>query len=159
MTDLNRIKQLSGMHPNRALLEQLNAEKASVVLAYDQLIREAEKGQQIDEGLFTSLKATLATVGHLGASGAKKIAAAAKNVAANIKELYLDQKAKAELQLLVKNIKVAITNFEAMEKDASTIIQRDQDVQKEMALFKTLFTKLLETLETRLSLAGKVEEE
>lgn len=153
MIDTNRLKQLSGMNPQRAVLEELKAERTASIAAFDRLISEVEQGRQLDEGLFTSLKATLATVGQLGAAGAKKVADAAKKVADNVKEVYLDNKAKAELELLVKNIKKVIADFEMIEKDAATIIKRDPEVAKEMELFKSLFTKLLDTLSTRLAIA------
>lgn len=159
MIDTTRLQQLSGMHPQRKTLEELRADRQKVLEGYDRLIREVEAGQQLDEGLFTSLKATLATVGQLGAAGAKKVADAAKKVADNVKEVYLDNKAKAELELLVKNIKKVISDFEMIEKDAATIIKRDPEVAKEMELFKSLFVKLLDTLSARLAIAKGGEAE
>lgn len=153
MTDLERIKQLSGMHPQRALLEELKADRSATLAAYDQLIRDVEQGHQLDEGLFTNLKATLASVGQLGAIGAKRISDAARKVASDVKEVYLDQKAKIELENLTKKLKSTLSDFETMEKDASTIIKRDPEVRQEMVLFKKVFEKLLETLGTRTMLA------
>lgn len=157
--DKNRLLHLSGLNPQHKTLDELKADRQKMLEAYDRLIQDVEAGHQLDEGLFTSLKATLATVGQLGAAGAKKVADAAKKVAADVKEVYLDNKAKAELELLVKNIKKVITDFEAIEKDASTIIKRDPEVAKEMELFKSLFVKLLDTLQARLAIAKGGETE
>ena len=151
---MTRLRMLSGINqPANPLIEELKADRAAAIAGYDKLIKDVEQGKQLDEGLFTSLKATLATVGQLGAAGAKKATDAVKKIAANVKEIYLDNKAKAELELLVKNIKKVITDFEGIEKDASTIIDRDPEVKQEMQLFSTLLSKLLGTLSTRLMLS------
>src|ERR1035437_9385453 len=151
--DTLRLQQLSGLHPQRAILEQLKADREKVIAAYDQLINDTQQGKQLDEGLFTNLKATLATLGHLTGAGIRKVSDAAKKIGADIKEVYLDNKAKVELELLVKNIKKVITDFEGIEKDAATIIKRDPEVAKEMELFSTLLNKLLNTLSVRLEVS------
>jgi hypothetical protein len=155
--DTTRLKQLSGVHPQRAVLEELRADRQQIVAAYDQVIREVEQGKQLDEGLFTSLKATLATVGQLGAAGAKKVKDAAKKIADDVKEIYLDNKAREELTQLVKNMKKVGAEFEKMEKDSVNIIQRDEEIREAMKIFMNLFKKTAELLAARQSLAMKTE--
>lgn len=151
MTDINRLKMLSGIEPKVSISEQLKADKLATIAAYDKLIYDAEHNIQLDEGLFTSLKATLATLGHLSGAAAKKVADTAKKIGSDIKEIYLDKKAQAELEQLVKRIKEVITDFEVIEKDASTIIKRDPEVAAEMKLFSDLLKKVIETLSVRLA--------
>jgi hypothetical protein len=154
MTDITRLRMLSGIQPPKAsVTEQLKADRATAIAAYDQLISASEQNVQLDEGLFTSLKATLATLGHLSGSAAKKVADTAKKIGADIKEVYLDKKAQAELEQLVKRIKQVIADFEVMEKDSATIIKRDPEVAKEMELFATLLNKLLGTLSVRIAVS------
>ena len=151
---MTRLRMLSGIQPPQTpMLEQLKADRETAIAAYDQLIFAAEQNIQLDEGLFTTLKATLATLGHLTGAGAKKVADAAKKISANVKEIYLDKKAKAELEELVKSIKQVIADFEEIEKDSSTIIERDPEVAKEMELFATLLNKLLGTLSVRMAMS------
>lgn len=116
MTDLTRLRVLSGIQP------------------------------KLDEGLFTDLKGTLASVG-----AGQKLSADTPKLDDKIAEVYQNEKTRAELELLMKNIKQSITDFEVIEKDAATIIKQDPEVAKEMELFATLFNKLLSTLSTRLA--------
>lgn len=154
MTDLTRLRALSGIQKQTSVVEQLKSDREQTIAAYDKLISDAEQNVQLDEGLFTSLKATLATLGHLTGASAQKLAVAAKKVGADVKEIYLNNKAKAELEQLIKSIKKVISDFETIEKDASTIIKRDPEVAKEMQLFATLINKLLDTLSVRMSVSG-----
>jgi poly-gamma-glutamate capsule biosynthesis protein CapA/YwtB (metallophosphatase superfamily) len=153
---------LSGIQPPKTpVLEQLKADKEVAMAAYDQLIASAEQGQQLDEGLFTSLKAALSTVGQLGAKGAKKVggavssagsatAGAVKKVSADVKELYLDNKAKAELEDLVKSLRGIVSDFEKIEKDSSVILKKDAEIKKEMELLATLLNKVIGSVSIRL---------
>lgn len=149
----DRLKQLSGLHPNHQLITSLKEERTKMIEAYDALIQYAEKNQQLDEGIFTTLKATLATIGQLGAAGASKAVESAKKLGADVKEVYLDAKAKAELQSLIKNTKNIIVDFEDLEKGASTILKRDAEVRTEMELFMKLFRKFLASLEARIAVS------
>ena len=152
MTDINRLKMLSGIVESKtSISEQLKADKLATIAAYDKLIYDSEHNIQLDEGLFTSLKATLATLGHLSGAAAKKVADTAKKIGADIKEIYLDKKAQAELEQLIKRVKEVIVDFEVIEKDASTIIKRDPEVAQEMKLFSDLLKKMIETLSVRLA--------
>jgi len=154
MTDMTRLRMLSGINqPLNPIIEELKADRAATIAAYDKLIADVEQGKQLDEGLFTNLKATFATLGHLTGAGIKKVSDVAKKLGADVKEIYLDNKAKAELEMLVKSIKKVITDFEGIEKDAATIIKRDPEVAKEMELFATLINKLLGTLSVRLEVS------
>ena len=154
MTDMTRLRMLSGIQPPATpVLEQLKADKAIAMAAYDQLIMAAEQGQQLDEGLFTNLKATFATLGHLTGASIKKVSDAAKKATDQVKEIYTNNKAKAELELLVKSIKKVIADFEGIEKDSATIISKDPEVKKEMELFATVLQKLLGTLQIRLAMS------
>lgn len=156
--ELQRIIHLSGMHPNSLRLQELKADRQKVLEAYDKLINDAEQNRQLDEGLFTSLKAMLATVGAAGAAGAKKVAEKVKNLSDKVKELYLDEKAKIELGVLIKNMKKAIADFETIEKDASTIVARDEEVNKAMETFKKLFSATIDMLGARQAVAKGVTE-
>ena len=151
MIDVYRLRELSGMHPQHKMLAELQADKAATMALYDQLIIEAQQNVAINEGLFTALKATLANVGQLGAAGAKS--KETKPVDEAIKRVYKNPKIVEELDLLIKNVKAAITTFETIEKDAAEIIKSDPEIAKEMKLFNTLFEKLLETLSSRLVIA------
>lgn len=145
---------LSGIpQPQAPIAEQLKADKAIAMAAYDQLIMAAEQGQQLDEGLFTNLKATFATLGHLTGASIKKVSDAAKKVTDQVKEIYTNNKAKAELDMLVKSIKKVIADFEEIEKDSATIMSKDPEVKKEMELFSVILQKLLGTLQVRLELS------
>lgn len=157
MIDTSRLKQLSGLHPQRAVLEDLKSNRQKSIDAYDQLIREVEQGRQLDEGLFTSLKATLATVGQLGAAGAKKVKDAARKISSDVKEVYLSNKARAELTQMVKNMNEAAKLFEKMEKDSATIFARDAEIKEAMTVFKNLFNKTSELLAARQQVAIKTE--
>lgn len=152
MLDLLKSQQVIAQQ-QLSIVEQLKADREQTIAAYDLLITSAEQSQQIDEGLFTNLKATLATLGHLTGASAKKVADIAKKVTADVKEVYVSNKAKAELEQLVKSVKKVIADFEVIEKDSSTIIKRDPEVAKEMELFATLLNKLLGTLSVRMAMS------
>ena len=75
-----------------------------------------------------------------------------------IKTVYLDKKAQVELSTLITDMQKAISDFEKMEKNAPTILNRDPEVKKELDYFKTLFIKTIETLGARLAIVQGVKE-
>lgn len=155
--DTQRLKELSGMHPQYKRLQELRADRQAMIAAYDQLIRDVEQGQQLDEGLFDTLRATLATVGQLGAKGAKaaidKTKQISKEVADKVKSIYVDEKSKIELENMIKNMKVIGEQLMKMGKDSGTIIKKDPEVLKAMETFDNLFKTTVGILESRLALA------
>lgn len=155
MTDITRLRMLSGIQqPMSPVLEQLKADRAATIAAFDKLIADAAAGKQLDEGIFTNLKATFATLGHLTGASIKKVSDAAKKASDQVKQIYLTNKAKAELEVLTKNIKQLIADFEEIEKDAATIISKDPEVKTEMELFAKVLNKLLESLQVRMELSN-----
>ena len=59
MAEINRMLVLAGMNPKRVLISELKAARHELNNAHDQLIRQIETGAQIDEGLFSALKAAV----------------------------------------------------------------------------------------------------
>jgi soluble cytochrome b562 len=133
------------------VIDGLRASKQKLDEQFNAALEAAKNGRQIDEGFFTSLKAAFSTAGQLAASGANKVSDAAKKMAANVKAIYQDAKAKAELKELVKGLQEAVNQFDKLANNAPTIMKRDAEVSKEMALFRELFNKLIETLGARMT--------
>jgi hypothetical protein len=148
--NIDRIKALAGMPANYELIEELKQQRKDIVFILDQMIIDAEKGKQIDEGLFTSLKAALSTAAAPVGAAAKKVATKAKELKANVIELYKDKKAIEELKVLSKNLLDMIKSFDKVESDSATILEKDAEIAKEVELFKTLLTKTSDSISRRL---------
>ena len=157
MMDAQRLKELSGMHPNYQQLKALREDRQKMIDAYDEIIREVEKGQQLDEGLFDTLRASVATLGQMGAKGAKavidKTKQLSKEAADKIKTIYTDEKAKIELENMIKNMKSLGDVLYKMAKDSDNILKKDPEVKKVMMTFDNLFQVTVKELQTRLALA------
>jgi hypothetical protein len=151
MNTTNRLQKLAGVDPKRELIEALKKERDEISVAHDILIEQIRTGAQIDEGLFSTLKAAMNTAIQVSTKAASSVVDKAKALAAPIKQLYLDNKAKEELIDLTKGIGGIITSFDKIESDAHTILSRDTEVQKEIQLFKDLLQKTFETLTARLN--------
>jgi hypothetical protein len=152
MSDINRILALAGMSPKKDLLKELKTARDELTSAHNQVIKQVEAGVQLDEGLFASLKAALATATQVGASGAKAAADKARKLAEPIKQLYLDNKAREELKVLTHTLADVISAFEKAETKATTILKRDAEVASEVKLFKDLLQKTLESFAARLQI-------
>lgn len=151
MNTTNRLQKLAGVDPKRDLIEALKQERDKISAAHDVLIEQVRTGAQIDEGLFSTLKAAMNTAIQASTKAASSVVDKAKQLAAPIKQLYLDNKAKEELIELTKGIGGIITAFDKIESNAHTILSRDTEVQKEIQLFKDLLQKTFETLTARLN--------
>ena len=157
--DIQRLKALSGYNPKQQKINDLKAEHARVNKLYEQLIRDLEQHRQIDEGLFDGIRAAFSTVGAIGAKGAKVVSDKVKKVGSDVKEIYLDQKAKIELKGLAKNLAKASDDFAKAEASAKTIIDRDKEVAKIMTIFKDAFKTTVDMINARMASArGAVTE-
>lgn len=152
MSDLDRLKQLSGRDPSSEQVGQLTEEMNRLTKEYEAAIFALKSGKQIDEGLFTSLVAAAKTAQTLSSGGTKKIADAVKKVSAQVKTLYLDAKAQQELKVLVKELSTLVMKFDDLSNKVPTIMKRDPDVNKEMIYFQKLFYALINTLQSRVAI-------
>ena len=128
-TDLSRLSSLAGLNPHRAIVQRLEAERLELNEAIELLKRNAAAGVKLDEGLFTSLKAMVGTLGAGGRAAGRAVQSVAKNVSFKIREIYQDQKAKAELLELVKTLQVTGEAWAKSASDANTIVSKDPEVK------------------------------
>ena len=150
MAEINRMLTLAGMNPKKVLVTELKTARDALTEAHDVMIAQIEAGAQIDEGLFGALKAALQTAAQVGAKGAKVAVEKAKKLAEPVKELYLDNKARIELKAMTKSIATVIASFEKIEGESKTILARDRDLYSEIALFKDLLKRTLDSMAARL---------
>lgn len=156
--NLDRFLALSGKNPQQQTLDRLTADLAKINEQYARAINDVKAGKQINEGIFSAIKAAITTVGKVGAAGANAVANKVKELSSAVKNLYLDAKAKQELKDLIAGLKAAIADFEKLETKVPTILDRDEEVKKEIDLFKDLFAKTIESLSARLASAEGVKE-
>jgi myosin heavy subunit len=155
MAEINRMLMLAGMNPKRVLISELKAARDELNNAHDQLIRQIETGAQIDEGLFSALKAALQTAGQVGTASAKAAVEKARKLAEPVKQMYLDNKARDELKSMTKALGDVVNTFQKIEDDSKTILSRDKEVAAEIKLFKDLLLKTIETLAARLQVQNE----
>lgn len=149
MSQLTRIRELAGLSTTDMVVAELEASRISINEAHNAAIKQAKAGLRIDEGLFSTLVAALSTAGQASLLGTKAIVDKAKKLAEPIKQLYLDNKAKAELKELVHKTEEVAKNFEEMEKEASTIIKRDKDIATSIGAFKAALQDFIGKLTPR----------
>lgn len=147
--DHNRLKELAGRANNQNTIDQLIIEKALIVKQYDEAIAALKDQRTVNEGLFSTLSAAVGTVAKIGKKGAEAVAGKVRQVSGAVKEIYLDQKAKAELKELTSGMKEAISDFAELEKKVPTLLKRDKEVADALTVFKDLFNKTLEIIGSR----------
>lgn len=151
MTDLNRMRELAGFHPKRDLVTELKASRAQIIADYDKLIKQVENGYQINEGFFTSLTAALKTVGQATKAGAKAAAEKAAKLSSNLRNMYLDNKAQAELKNMIDSIARLNHTLDGIEKEAPTVLSKDSEVKTAMGLLKDVLVKVIDQLSARIA--------
>jgi hypothetical protein len=154
------MKSLSGLNPRQDAIKRLDEDLKRITAEFASATSLLERGMKLDENLFAALRAALATAGTMNKSGVEYIKNSVKKLGRDVRELYLDKKAQGELLTLLKGLKKALGDFEALEKDAPTIIKRDAEVAKEMEYFSQVFSHMIHTLGARLALSkGMTESE
>lgn len=152
-----RLQQLSGRNPNDDTVKVLQQEAQRVQEAYTVTIDALKNNRQIDEGLFTNLTAAIKTVGQIGKNGAASVVDKAKKLGAAVKTIYTDKKAQLELKKLLNTMRTAIYGFDKMEGEAPTILAKDAEVKKALAVFRDLFTKTIDLLSARAAVQEGIE--
>lgn len=153
MNNIDRMLQLSGKNPRKELSENLRSDLLKLVKSYDTTLEQIRLNQQLDEGIFTSLKAALSTAATLGKFGVDAVKAKAAKLAANVKEMYKTAKAKAELTNLISGLKKIVEMFDELSSDSPTIIKADAEVKKELDLFYDVFRNSINTLASRMAIS------
>lgn len=149
MTDLNRFRVLAGHNPRQDSINALRESKRQLAEAHDRAIKQVENGYPLDEGLMTGLRAALATVASGSAAVTKSIARKASELGDNVKKLYQDEKAKIELKNLLKGVTELAGKFEALEKEAPTLLKKDERVREIMKVFRDAMETLASDLKAR----------
>ena len=151
MTDLNRTRELAGFHPKRDLVAELKSSRQQLTSDFDVMIKQVENGVQIDEGFFTSLTAALKTVGQATKSGAKAAVEKAAKLSNNLRQMYLDNKAQAELKNMIDSIARINHTLEGIEKEAPTVLSKDTEVKTALGLLKDVLIKVIDQLSARIA--------
>ena len=151
MTDLNRMRELAGFHPKQDLISELKVSRDQLLASYDQLIKQVENGNQIDEGFFTSLSAALKTAGQISKKGAKAAAEKVAKLANGVKQMYLDNKAQAELKNMIDSLARIQNTLNTIEKESPTILSRDSEVKHAFNLLIDVLTKITDQVAARLA--------
>lgn len=157
MSNLTRIRELAGLSTTEQVISELESSRQAITEAHNSAIKQAKAGLRIDEGLFSTLIAALSTAGQASLLGTKAIVDKAKKLAEPIKQLYLDNKAKAELKELATKTEEVAKNFEEMEKEASTLIKRDKDIATSINAFKAALQDFIGKLTVRGSVVQATE--
>lgn len=158
MTDINRIRALAGFHPKRDLVAELKASRNQLMADYDRVIKQVENGAQLDEGFFTSLTTALKTVGHASKTGAKVAAEKAKKLSNNLRNMYLDNAAQAELKNMIDSIARLNHTLEGIEKEAPTVLEKDSEVKTALGLLKDVLVKVIDQLSARIAVPTAASE-
>lgn len=156
---LDRMLTLAGFDKKQELIVSLKESKRQLVEAHDRAIRQAESGVPLDEGLFTGLRAALATVATASSKASKSVARKAAELGDNVKKLYLDEKAKIELKSMLKGMVGIAAAFEKLEKDAPTIIKKDERVREIVKVFRDAMETMMKDLQARALPPDRVEPE
>lgn len=149
MTDLNRFRVLAGHNPRQDSINALKESKRQLIEAHDRAIKQVENGYPLDEGLMTGLRAALATVASGTVKASKSIARKASELAEPIKKLYLDEKAKIELKGLLKGMVSLAGEFEKLEKEAPTLLKKDERVREIVKVFRDAMETMMTELQAR----------
>lgn len=149
MTDLNRFRVLAGHNPRQDSINALKESKRQLIEAHDRAIKQVENGYQVDEGLMTGLRAALATVASGSVKATKSIARKAAELGDNVKKLYQDEKAKIELKNMLKGMVALAGKFEELEKDAPTLLKKDERVREIVKVFRDAMQTMMTELQAR----------
>ena len=156
---LNRMLELAGFNKQQELINALKESKRQLIEAHDLAIKQTERGIQLDEGLFTGLRAALATVATASSKASKSVARKAAELGDNIKKLYLDEKCKIELKGMLKGMVGIAAAFEKLEKEAPTIVKKDERVREIVKVFRDAMETMMKDLQARALPPDRVEPE
>lgn len=146
---LDRMLTLAGFNKRQETITALKQSKAQLSEAHDMAIKQAEKGLPIDEGLMTGLRAAIATAAQGAAKVTKSVARKAADLSDGVKKMYIDNKAKLELQAMLKGMITIAASFEKLEKDAPTIIKKDERVREIVKVFRDAMETMVGELKAR----------
>lgn len=141
--------ELAGFNGQRESVKALEESKRIIIAAHDEAIRQAKMGMQVDEGLFTGLRAALATAATSSAKVAKSIARKASELSDAVKKIYQDEKCKLELKELLKGMATVAGHFEKVEKEAPTLLKKDERVREIVKVFRDALETMQRELQAR----------
>lgn len=154
---LDRMLTLAGFDKKAEAIAALKESKRQLIEAHDQAIRQVERGVQVDEGLMTGLRAALATVATGSVKATKSIARKAAELSDNVKKLYQNEKCKIELKNMLKGMVELAGQFEKLEKDAPTILRKDERVREIVKVFRDAMDTMRADLQARALPPDRVE--
>lgn len=154
---LDRMLTLAGFDKKAEAIAALKESKRQLVEAHDAAIKQVERGVPVDEGLMTGLRAALATVASGSVKATKSIARKAMGLSDNIKKLYQDEKCKVELKNMLKGMVTLADAFEKLEKDAPTILKKDERVREIVKVFRDAMDTMKQDLQARALPPDRVE--
>lgn len=154
---LDRMLTLAGFDKKADAIAALKESKRQLVEAHDAAIKQVERGVPVDEGLMTGLRAALATVASGSIKATKSIARKASELSDNVKKLYQDEKCKIELKNMLKGMVELAGQFEKLEKDAPTILKKDERVREIVKVFRDAMDTMRSDLQARALPPDRVE--
>lgn len=154
---LDRMLTLAGFNKKADIINALQESKRQLVDAHDTAIKQAERGIQVDEGLMTGLRAALATISSGSVKATKSIARKALELSDNVKKLYQDEKCKIELKNMLKGMVALAGEFEKLEKEAPTILRKDERVREIVKVFRDAMDTMKADLQARALPPDRVE--
>lgn len=113
---------------------------------------------KLDESIYSMLKATLATVGQKGSKANKAAAERATKLSGDIRKLYKETEAKAQLRLMYKQFTVLLTTLEKIDDGTKDLQDKDADIKREIELFQRLISRITVDLQARAGVSVAVQE-
>lgn len=148
---------LAGFDKKADTINALKESKRQLIDAHDAAIKQVERGIPVDEGLMTGLRAALATVASGSIKATKSIARKASELSDNVKKLYQDEKCKVELKDMLKGMVTLADAFEKLEKNAPTILKKDERVREIVKVFRDAMDTMQADLQARALPPDRVE--
>lgn len=152
MSQVNELLKLAGVKPANKLTE------AQVEQAVSQLAKDAAIDGQVNEGVFSTLKAILATVGQAGSKAGKAAAEKAAKLPSTIKALYKETEVKDQLRILYRSFNTMLTTLDKVTSTTKTIQEKDPEIKRELELFTGLMRRTIDSLQARAGLSVAVKE-
>lgn len=152
MSQVNELLKLAGVkHADRLTEDQIDR-------AVGQLAKDVVLDGQLKEGIFSTLKAILATVGQKGSKAGKAAAEKAAKLPSTLKALYKETEVKDQLRVLYRQFNVMLTTMDKITGTTKTIQEKDPEIKRELELFTNLLRRTIDSLQARAGLSVTVKE-
>jgi hypothetical protein len=151
MNEINYLRKQAGL----PLLAEVS--DADITRALTEVQARMTAGQ-LDESVYSTLKAILATVGQKGSKAGKAAAEKAKKLPGTIRALYKETENKEQLRLLYRQFTVMLNTLDKIDSGTKNLQDKDPDIKREIDLFQRLISRITVDLQARAGASVAVAE-